>query len=121
MLLIGDSHLHGTPLLNLENLRYKLVLPPVSLEDILQILIGRGLIRETNQDPVTYLPGRDLGAISVADVLDALRSVTAQGSEDYARKKMTSSAQAVMTQMEQVLNKHFSDQSLRSILEKQGV
>lgn len=121
MFLIGKSHLHGTPPLSIENLRQKLGVPTAGLEDVLQILIGQGLIRATNQYPMTYLPGRDLGAINVAEVLDSLRSAAIHGSEDYARKKMTSSAQAVMTQMEQVLNKHFSDQSLRSILEKRGV
>ncbi|HEC13468.1 MAG TPA: YihY family inner membrane protein [Acidiferrobacteraceae bacterium] len=121
MLLIGDSHLHGTPPLSLENLRHTLAVPSANLEEVLQSLVERGLVRETSQDPVTYLPGRDLGAISVAEVLDALRSVTTYGSEGCGHKKMTSSAQAVMAQMEQVLSKHFSDQSLRGILEKRGV
>ncbi|NOZ10397.1 MAG: YihY/virulence factor BrkB family protein [Gammaproteobacteria bacterium] len=120
MFLIGDGHLHGTPPLSLENLRRRLAVPSASLEDILQVLTGRGLLRETNQDPITYLPGRDLGGISVAEVLDALRSIAVHGPEDYGHKKMTSSAQAVVTQVEQVLNKHFSSQSLRDILEKQS-
>jgi membrane protein len=50
------------------------------LERIVEVLVRRGFLAETNDDPPGFLPARALDTVTVKEVLDAIRSAEEEGS-----------------------------------------
>jgi membrane protein len=71
---IGRHHYRRAPAWTLDALAHKLATPSISLERIVEVLVRRGFLAETNDDPPGFLPARALDTITVKEVLDAIRS-----------------------------------------------
>lgn len=71
---IGEAFLSGAPAWSVGRLAQDLSLTPRPVGDVLRTLVERGLVSESLADgDHVFLPARDLGSITVKDVLDALR------------------------------------------------
>lgn len=74
MFLIAEHHLDGRQPWTLERFVEVLGLPTQPLNQVLQLMIQEGFLAETNEEPPAYLPRRDLETITVAELLDVVRS-----------------------------------------------
>jgi membrane protein len=73
MSLIGNSHYYGREKWGLESLLARLKLPLEPVQEILDRLESRGLILVTCDEPLRYLPARDIETIELLDVVSAVR------------------------------------------------
>ncbi|OGW34915.1 MAG: hypothetical protein A2010_04690 [Nitrospirae bacterium GWD2_57_9] len=73
MYLIADHFYHGKPPCNENCLVQRLGITSERTGDIIMALRNKGLIIETADDPPAYVPARDLDAILLQDVYDAVR------------------------------------------------
>jgi len=71
---IAGSFVTGRRMASLPEFARRLGVPMHSLEVVLTALERRGLIVPTGDDPPSYLPARDPSLMSVAQVLDTVRS-----------------------------------------------
>jgi membrane protein len=70
--LVGQRFLRGEPPLNPDELASQSGLPGRDILEALEALRQRGLVLEVEQDGGAYLPARDLGALPLREILDAL-------------------------------------------------
>lgn len=73
MYLVGHSFHEGNRPWNLGSFEEHLGLPATPLREVLDVLEKAGLVVRTNSEPSSYLPGKDIDAISLKEVLDAVR------------------------------------------------
>jgi membrane protein len=81
MYLAGRTHLNGGALLTVNGLAAQFGLPGIAIAQIATALERAGLMRVTDDDELT--PGRDLGRISLQEILDVARN---QRSGHFAAK-----------------------------------
>ncbi|HEB75095.1 MAG TPA: YihY/virulence factor BrkB family protein [Nitrospirae bacterium] len=74
MFLIGYNHYYGRPPWSLDSLIEYLSLPVEPVQDVITLLCERGFVVETADDPVTYLPARDIERIRLKDLLCSVRA-----------------------------------------------
>ncbi len=73
MSLIARQHVHGGTPWTIERLTHQLGVPMKSVGLVLDALCESGLLAIGGEDHPAYLPARDLAAISVKQLLDAVR------------------------------------------------
>ena len=76
-LLIGYNYYHRQEWWSLETLAQRMNMPSLSLQPILAILEKSGIISESGEGSPGYFPARDLGTITVASVIEAVRRADA--------------------------------------------
>ncbi len=74
MLLMGRRFIRGEPPWSLSELSEKLELPDDCIGELLSILSGKGFIMRLGRESEIYVPARELSAVKLMDLLDALRS-----------------------------------------------
>lgn len=74
MYLIGKAYRDGAPPWTFTALTQRLGVPMRSLEIVLAAMRQRGLLIQTGNDPAAYVPARDVEAISLPELLDAVRT-----------------------------------------------
>jgi len=92
MYLIGRAYTDAAPAWTFAGLTQRLGLPTDALQRVVDALEHGGLLARTGDDPPAYLPGRDLGAITLHDVLHALRTA---GEEQYLEPRALPAPEAV--------------------------
>jgi membrane protein len=73
MSLIGGHYVTGRPAWSMRQLTQTLGVPMHSVQVVLGALAQANLLVESNDEPPAYLPARDLGAIPVPQLLEAVR------------------------------------------------
>jgi len=73
MYLIGYNFYHNKEKWTNDTLTQHLGLPQVSIESTIKELEEKNLILEVGEDPVFYLPAKDIEAITLTEILDASR------------------------------------------------
>lgn len=74
MSLVAGRFLTGERIPSLEELPRLLGVPMHTLQVVLDVLLRRGLVVQSSDDPPAYLPARDPSLISVAEVLETVRA-----------------------------------------------
>jgi membrane protein len=74
MYLIAQAHYAGHRRPDTDLLVKRLGMPVENVTEMLDILLEKGLIAETADDPPAYLPARDIAAVTVLDVFQAVRT-----------------------------------------------
>lgn len=113
MRLIGESYRRNTPRWTLETLCDRLGLPMQPVHDILQSLHDRNLLARTDDDPPHFIPGRDLAAITVKDIFDAI------GAEDASSEiaaKTDDRVRQVMTEFDVLTQERLGRQTVEDLL-----
>ncbi len=77
MQLISQNFYNSKENLNLESLTEKLGLHQDDISESLNNLVDNKILTETNEQPTSYLPAKDLEMITVIDVLKSVRSNSA--------------------------------------------
>jgi membrane protein len=74
MSLVAGRYLEGRPPWTLQQLTERLRVPMHAVELVLDALARGGVLARSASDPPTYLPARDLGRVSVAQLLALVRA-----------------------------------------------
>ena len=80
MYMIGKTYRDGGPAWTLSKLAQRLDVPSYALKMVLDALEQDGLLVQTGNDPPAYLPSRDIGSITLEELLHTVR---AAGEEQY--------------------------------------
>ena len=116
--LIGAHYLAGRPAWTLQQLCQILHVPAHAVETMLSALQHGGLLVQSNDSPRGYLPTRDLGAISVKQLLDIVRSAGEDGFLNPAGLPVSERGEQVLQQFEQSLDTSLNNVS---VIELAGV
>jgi membrane protein len=73
MYFIGANHYHNKPAWTIDTLVQQLKLPPDPVYGIIAVLEKNGFILETADDPPAYVPARDIGTITLSELLKGVR------------------------------------------------
>ncbi len=74
MFMVAERHLNGGQPWTLEAFAQQLGLPMQPVNQVMGLMIDAGFVSETNEEPPAYLPRRDIETITVADLLEVVRS-----------------------------------------------
>ena len=74
MFMVADHHVHGRQPWTLDAFVQHLGLPMQPVDQVLRLMVEAGFASETNEEPPAYLPRRDIETITVADLLEVVRS-----------------------------------------------
>jgi membrane protein len=74
MFLIGYNFYHNRPPWDLDTLTGWLRVPLKTGRDVLAVLIRKGLIIETGNEPPSYLPAKDIETISLEEIIRSMRT-----------------------------------------------
>jgi membrane protein len=114
---IAHAFLAGGPRPTATELAATLEVPPVVLEDILDALVRAGLVvRAVLEGEVGYVPGRDIDATRVADLIDALRrDPRADLIRDPVERQLGVELQRVLREMQDALRSAPANVTLREL------
>jgi membrane protein len=118
MRLIGESYQRQTPHLTLEALCTRLSMPMQPVHDIVQALHERAILARTDDDPPYLIPNRDLAAITIKDIFDAV------GSEEAILEtalNADSRVREVMAEFDTVTQEHFGARTVEDLLNKRSL
>lgn len=74
MLHVAQRHVTGAAPLGLQELSRTLQMPSYAVRQALDLLVANAMLMPTRTDPTTWLPLREISAISAKQVVDAVRS-----------------------------------------------
>ena len=104
MSLISSYYLAGRPAWTMRQLTQRLAVPMHTVEIVLDALEQGKLLVRTSDDPPAYLPARDLGAITVRQLLETVRSAGEDRFLNPAALPVSAAVDRVLTRMEQALS-----------------
>ena len=112
---IAERHLGGCPAWTLRQLTQKLGVPMHAVQLVLESLEAARLLARSHDDPPGYLPERDLGTISVKELLDTVRSAGEDRFLNPAGLRGSSPVDQVMQRFDQALSASMADLSVRDL------
>ncbi len=115
MYLIGDSYYKSQTRWSLDNLANHIGVPYDSVEQSIGELVGYNLLIEVNEDPLTYIPARDIENIKVKDIIDSARTKKDTEAIDNIYLNVPE-VDAVSTEVEDAVRDTLGDLSLRDII-----
>jgi len=74
MFMVAEHHLNSREPWTAEGLVHHLALPMQPIHHVLQLMVKVGFLSETNDEPPAYLPRRDIEAITLVELYEAVRS-----------------------------------------------
>ena len=116
MYLVGRSHLEGARAWTFADLTQRLGVPTYALQRVLEALELGGMLAQTGDDPPAYLPGRDIGAIALKDVMHAVRTA---GEEQYLGPQAVpapAEIEAILAKMNLALEEQVRALTLRDLV-----
>lgn len=115
MFLIGDNFHRNAQHWRLESLSKRLGLPAVIVLDMLTMLENTGLIVSTQEEPLAYLPAKDLETISIREILDVVRI---SGDESLAGNKFIAipEVDSLISQADDALYRSVKNKTLKSLI-----
>ena len=120
MFLVAENHLKGREPWTLEDFAQFLGLPTQPLNQVLRLMIAEGFLAETSDEPPAYLPRRDLETITVADLLEVVRS--AGESRLLALRSLPHQQQveSAMRALSRALHEQLGAQTIRDLVVEKG-
>lgn len=121
MYLIGRRFHGNRPPWSREDLARRLRVPTETVIEVLGRLRARGLVIMISGSVRRYLPGRDLGQISLRDIVGAVR-LSAPGAVDVDRYiSAVDAVDGIMNKLDAAYDSALGDISLRDLVEKQAI
>jgi membrane protein len=121
MALVGHNLINKQPAWHEESLARHLRIPPEHLYGVLDILLARGFLLHTAEEPPTLVPGRDLDTTPVSELLAAVRASDAGlavRARELAPHRLVSQ---LLSQLDRSLNTAVDGLSLRQLAEGKAV
>lgn len=113
MHLVGERFLDGGPRWSISDLAERLEVPGTVLDDIVSALQAHGLVIDVEDD--TVVPARDLAAIRLDEILNAVRHETPDPRRPVPRA--VPAADAAARQADVALRKSLGTRSLRDLIQ----
>jgi membrane protein len=113
--LIADHYVTGRPAWTLRQLTQAMGVPMHAVDVVLAGLEQAKLLVESKDDPPAYLPARDLGAMSVRQLLDAVRSAGEDRFLNPAGLPVSAPVAQVLARLDQALTAATRDVTLRDL------
>jgi membrane protein len=115
MSLIGGHYLAGRPALTMRQLTQALGVPMHAIDVMLEALEQAKLLVESNDHPPRYLPARDLAAISVRQLLEAIRSAGEDRFLNPAGLPVSEPVHQILTRLEQALSASMASLTVKDL------
>ncbi len=112
---IAAAHVRGEPAWTRERLAQQLRVPGHALDVVLDALRHAGLLAEGGDGQCWYLPARDLGTVTVADMLVAVRSAGEERFLRPARLPLPEGLESVVQRVEEATREALSRMTLRDL------
>lgn len=112
MYLLGERFLAGGPRWTINALAERLLVPATVLNAVATTLESRGLVLTAEDDSIA--PGRDLAAIRLIDVVDAVRHATPD--PRCPNPRPVAAADAASTALEQAMRASLGERTLRDLV-----
>lgn len=112
---IAERHLAGNPPWTLQQLTQALNIPMHAVQLVLDSLEAARLVACSNDDPPGYLPERDLGAISVKELLDTVRAAGEDRFLNPAGLRGSSQVDQAMQRFDEALSAALTGLSVRDL------
>ena len=112
---IARHHVHGLPAWSAEQLAREAGVLQHAVEIVIGALQASGILSETNADPPTYLPTRDLAGVSIGSLLHAVR---AAGEARYLGPRgmpVPANVEEVLTAVERAITEAAGEKSTRDL------
>jgi membrane protein len=116
MYLIGRSHYRNETPWTLEALVNYLALPIDPVLDTIELLLKKGLITETGDDQPAYLPRKDIGTITLFEIIDAVRGSNHETEFIEHRMPQIPAVANVMDGLDSAFDKQLSVRYLRDLI-----
>ncbi|MFQ5330244.1 MAG: hypothetical protein ACE5D4_09705, partial [Thermodesulfobacteriota bacterium] len=116
---IGYNYYHNMEPWTLDALVNRLAMPLEPVQEIITTLEQRGLIIENGSDAPNYIPGRDLGTISLKELFDAVR-LAEDESMTGERLLPYEEVEGVMEGVDSAIKDALGEQCLRSLILSHG-
>jgi len=113
--LIADHYVTGRPAWTLRQLTQALGVPMHAIDVVLAGLERAKLLVQSKDDPPAYLPARDLDAISVRQLLEAVRSAGEDRFLNPAGLPVSAPVAQVLARLDQALTAATRDVTLRDL------
>lgn len=116
MYLIGKTYQDGGPAWTFSSLTQRLGLPSYALQMVLAALNRGGLLVQTGDDPPAYLPSRDIGSITLEQLLHAVRTT---GEEQYlgpAAVPVPAEIESILARVNLAIDEQVRDLTLRNLV-----
>jgi membrane protein len=116
MYLIGRAYYDGGPAWTFAALTQRLGVPMHALRAVLTAMQQAGLVSQTGDDPPAYLPARDMGTITLKELLATVR---AAGEDRYLSPDSMPAPpelEAILLGMDQAVGEQVHDRTLRDLV-----
>ena len=116
--LIGRHFYHAAnaPAWTLEMLARHLGMPLEALQPVLQVMVERGFVSETADEPPYYQPARAFETVSVKELLDAVRSAEEDPALKAERLPGDPRVDALLAGLDMVVGDSLRGQTLRELV-----
>jgi membrane protein len=115
MALIGHAHYAGRRPPSVRAMAERLGVPSQAMEEVLQPLAERGLLRASADESLTYLPARALETVSVKALLDVVRSAGEDPYLSLRRLPQQSVVQELVAEVDSALDRALSRRTLKDL------
>lgn len=118
MVLIGKRYVAGTPGWSMDELTQRLHIPVEALSDMLVSLESNGMLAQTLEEPPRYLPARDMEAITIKDILEAIRCEGEMGGVSLQHVAVPMEVENLMQQVYGAQAPVTAEQTLKALLQE---
>jgi membrane protein len=120
MHLVGAQFVRGQRPWTLYHLTRRLAVPMHAVEAVVRALIDGALLKETNDNPPGYLPARDLAEMSVASVLETVRTAGEEGFLTLEALPLAPALEDFAARVEGAVAEAVSGVSVRALVDAAG-
>jgi membrane protein len=116
MYFIGANHYNNKPAWTIDALVQQLKLPLDPVHDIISVLQKNGLILETADDPPAYVPSRDIGTITLSELLKVVRMAEKETLIIERKVISVSDVDSVLEVLEKSTNDALGERTLKDMV-----
>lgn len=113
--LIGQHYYRGAPAWTSESLAARLGVPVSAAEGVLRLILRHGILTETADEPPRLLPARAFDTVTVASLLDAVRSADEEAGFDVASLPREPEVESLIGQLDAAARQSLAGKSLRDL------
>jgi membrane protein len=120
MFMVAEHHLNSRDPWTAEGLVHHLALPMQPIHHVLQLMLKVGFLSETTDEPPAYLPRRDIGAITLAELYEAVRSAGENRLLTLKTLPHQAEVERAMAAVQGAVTAELGDRTLRDLVDARG-
>jgi membrane protein len=120
MFMVAEHHLNSRDPWTAEGLVHHLALPMQPIHHVLQLMLKVGFLSETTDEPPAYLPRRDIGAITLAELYEAVRSAGENRLLTLKTLPHQAEVERAMAAVQGAVTAELGDRTLRDLVDERS-